>query len=311
MTLAAVLKDIAAAVEDVDRTEPTPLADLRRGRAGAIHFGSARSWFAVWDSVQGLLRDFSMHMVLPAVRLYRDPAFPRAAVPRMIGGFILPNARFLSQFGFPELQRWAETMAAADPADADLDACLAAYGRYANRLHSWIFHYFPWDVADHWPFEAPTAQPRAAAVKPAPRVGPTGDIIRIVFPGLGLSVRAWLSDANPELVAEVKAAMPFTTFIDHASVAGESMFAWAPLLSTAPTPVTERVCDAPPGRIRFSQNTGQKFTIQYGETHETIRVAVLGAVVDDDLPILREIGARVRHATTVTKDLVWMTVRAA
>jgi hypothetical protein len=308
MTLASIVQEIIATVEEADRAEPKPLADLRQGRAGAVHFGSARSWFAVWDSVQGILRDFSMHMVLPAVRLYRDPGFPREAVPMMIGGFILPNARFLAQFGFPELVRWAEAMAKADPADEHLDAALAAYGRYANRLHAWIFHYFPWDVADHWTFSEPLHVDKPIAAKPEPKALPSDDLIRINFPGLQLSVRAWLCRDNPEVVADVKAAMPFTTFIDHASVAGESMFAWSPLLSTAPTPLTERVCDAPVGRIRFSQNTGQKFTIQYGETHETIQVAVLGAVIDEDLPILKEIGSKVRHATTVTKELVWMTV---
>lgn len=311
MTLASVLQEMVATVEEADRREPEALATMRKGQPGAIQFGSARSWFAVWDTVQGGLRDFSMHMVLPAIRLNRDPSFPREAIPKMIGGFILPNARFVGQFGFPELTRWAEAMAAADPSDPDLDAALAMYGRYANRLHSWIFHYFAWDVADHLPFSAPAKAGKAAASKPAPTVSPTSDRIVIEFPGLGLSVRAWISDANPKLVADVKRAMPFTTFIDHASVAGESMFAWSPLLSTAPTPVTERVCDAPVGRIRFSQNTGMKFTIQYGETHETIFVAVLGAVLDEDLPILRDVGAKVRHATTVTKDLVWMTVRPA
>ncbi|EPX85222.1 hypothetical protein [Salipiger mucosus] len=313
--LAPVLAEMRAAADLADVQEPPVLADLRQGRS-PIALGSARSWFAVWDAVQGQLRDFSMHMILPAVRLYRDDSFPRTAVPRMIGGFILPNARFLAQFGFPELTRWAEAMAAADPRDPDLDAALATYGRYANRLNAWVFHHFPWDMADDWDFTPPPpAAPHAEAPQaPATRAGiaPTDTRITIAFPDLGLSVEAWLADtANPALVAEFRAALPFRVFIDHASVAGESMFAWSPLYSTTPPDVAERVCDAPPGRLRFSQNTGQKFTIQYGETHETIEVAVLGAVQDADLGTLREIGAQVRHATTVTKDLVWMEVSEA
>lgn len=311
--LGPILQEMLAVAAEADRTEPLVLAELRRGR-NAVTITSARAWFAVWDTVHGQLRDFAMHMVLPAIRLLRDPAFPREAVPGMIGGFLLPNARFLRQFGFPELPRWAEAMAAADPADPDLDAALATYGRYANRLNAWVFHYFPWDLADHWDFSAtePAAAAAPAPAKPTAAIEPTDDRITISFPDLGLSVRAWLAtNANPELVADVKRALPFTTFIDHASIAGESMFSWSPLLTTAPIRVTERISEAPPGRIRFSQNTGQKFTIQYGTIHETIDVAVLGAVLPDDLPTLNEIGARVRHATTVTKDLVWMTVAPA
>lgn len=310
MALDALLAEMLAVADRADIEEPKVLADLREGRS-PIHLGSARSWFAVWDAVQGLLRDFSMHMTLPAVRLYRDPSFPRDAVPQMIAGFLVPNARFLAQFGFPELIRWAEAMAGADPSDPDLDAALATYSRYANRLNAWVFHYFRWDAGDHWEFTPPPPQQaETQAHSPAPvEIAPAAPLIRIAFPGLNLSVRAWLAEAaNPEIVADLRAALPFRVFIDHASVAGESMFAWTPLCSTSPVRVAERVCDAPPGRIRFSQNTGQKFTIQYGETHETILVAALGAVFPEDMDTLREIGAKVRHATTVTKELVWMEV---
>jgi hypothetical protein len=318
MTLSPLLSEIRALLAEADRAEPQLLSDLRQGRPGVLHYGSARAWFAVWDSLHGGLRDFSMHMMLSAIRLNRDPDFPRAAVPKAIATFLMPPARFLAQYGLPELPRWIEALGAADAADPEFDACLVALGRYANRLNSWIFHYFPWDVADHWQFTPPghTAAPppvqegAADATGPA-AVAPTEDLVTISFPTLGLSVRAWLSDANPALLADVKAAMPFTSFIDHASMAGDSMFSWTPILSTAATPVTERVCDAPVGRLRFSQNTGQKLTIQYGPIHESIRVAVLGAVLDADLPVLREVGARVRHATQVSKDVVWMTVAAA
>ena len=314
-SLAPIVAEIRSFLEAADREEPGVLADLRNGHS-PIRFSSVAQWFATWDSVQGILRDFSMHMALPAVRLLRDPDFPREAIAPTVSAFVAPNARFLSQFGFPEIIRWAEAIAASDPADPDFDTALAGLARYANRLHSWSFHYFPWEIAERAGFKLPQQRAEESshavtAVSRSAKVIPTGDFIRIGFPDLGKSVRAWLaSDANPELVADVKDALPFTTFIDHASVAGESMFAWAPMVSTAPLRMTERVCDAPRGRIRFSQNTGQKFTIQYGETHETIHVAVLGSVVDEDVETLREIGAAVRHATTVTKDLVWMTVEA-
>ncbi len=317
MTLRPLLADILAQVEAADRAEPVVLADLRAGRPGVLHFGSARAWFAVWDSLHGGLRDFSMHMMLAAVRLNRNAAFPKSAVPLAVGTFLMPAARFLAQYGFPEFPRWIETLTEAPADDPDFDACLAGMARYANRLNSWIFHYFPWDVADGWNFapaerNAPPPVLKGPAETAGPvNVAPTNDLIRISFAGPDLSVRAWLSDCNPDLVADVRAAMPFTSFIDHASMAGQSMFSWTPVFSTAPTPVTERVCDAPVGRLRFSQNTGQKLTLQYGPVHESIRVAVLGAVLEEDLPVLKRVGETVRRATQETKDIVWMTVEPA
>ena len=302
------LNEMLATVAAADRTEPPVLAALRRGRS-PIRFDSTRTWFATWDAVQGLLRDFAMHMVLPAVRLHRNPEFPREAVPATIAGFLLPNARFLAQFGFPELPRWAEALAAADPGDPNLDAALSAYGRYVNRLNAWAFHHFPWDRP-----EVTVAE--AAPVKGPPEIeadlAPTEDLIRITFPDLGVSVRAWLAvDGNPELVADVRAALPFTTFLDHASTAGDEMVAWVPLFSTALPRLTERLCDAPAGRLGFSQSAGQQFAIQYGRSVDLFEVAVLGGVLAGDLATLREVGAKVRHATMVTKDLIWMTVAAA
>lgn len=91
-------------------------------------------------------------------------------------------------------------------------------------------------------------------------------------------------------------------------VTGESIFAWAPMASTAPIRVREEIRKAPLGRLRFSQRTGQKLIVQYGLTKETILAPVLGGVVQEDVHKLAEVGKAVWNATYRTKELVWLTV---
>ena len=98
---------------------------------------------------------------------------------------------------------------------------------------------------------------------------------------------------------------------DHAVVSGRSMYAWAPLVSVAPAPVTERICDAPAGRLRFSKATGMKLVVQYGPTTEPLTVPVLGTVGAGDLDILAKVGRAVWDSTYMTKEPIWLTVELA
>lgn len=91
-------------------------------------------------------------------------------------------------------------------------------------------------------------------------------------------------------------------------VTGDSMFAWAPMASTAPIHVKEEIRTAPLGRLRFSQRTGQKFIVQYGETKETIFAPVLGGVCEEDLGKLKTVGAAAWDATYRNKNLIWLSV---
>ncbi|KAG8213831.1 hypothetical protein J3R82DRAFT_10554 [Butyriboletus roseoflavus] len=76
-------------------------------------------------------------------------------------------------------------------------------------------------------------------------------------------------------------------------VSGESMYAWVPLISTAPVQVKERQCDTPVGCIRYSQDTGNKMIIQYGEVTEDIETPVLGEVKAQYAPQLKQVGQAV------------------
>ena len=89
------------------------------------------------------------------------------------------------------------------------------------------------------------------------------------------------------------------------------MYAWTPLVSTAAIRVRERICDAPVGRLRFSQSTGQKLIVQYGPTTEDLAQPVLGEIAGADADKLPEVGRRVWSSTYETKELIWLTVTLA
>jgi hypothetical protein len=112
--------------------------------------------------------------------------------------------------------------------------------------------------------------------------------IWISWPLLDVRVGAELADdANPELCDEFWRALPFGIVQSHPVVSGSSVTMWLPYLSSAPTPVRESIVDAPVGRLRLSQATGSKLSIQYGKGLEPATQAVLGQVDADPAMLLR------------------------
>ena len=85
-------------------------------------------------------------------------------------------------------------------------------------------------------------------------------------------------------------------------VSGASTYAWTPLVTTASAPVKERQCDAPTGRLRFSQATGMKFVMQYGIVTEDIETPVLGEVLPEYHDVLRDVGNALWDSTYHTKE---------
>ncbi|MED6167520.1 hypothetical protein PIB30_003492 [Stylosanthes scabra] len=116
------------------------------------------------------------------------------------------------------------------------------------------------------------------------------------------------TNENPELCNDVLKELPFTVVQDHAVVSGESMYAWAPVISTAPVHVKERHTDAPVGRIRYSQATGNKIIVQYGEMTEDIETPVLGEIMPQYLDKLLEVGRAVWKSTFHTKEIILLTI---
>jgi hypothetical protein len=216
--------------------------------------------------------------------------------------------------GFETAVRAAKRLeaAAADEVPRDLwIAAMTSYVRYVNRLDAWSHHYFPWYLGEQF-----TTDPTDEPITPPAATGGTlsceGPRIRLTWEPLGITVHATLAaNLNPELVEEVLAEVPFRVSQEHAVMAGESMFAWTPAVSLAPVRVRERVCDAPAGRLRFQQASGQKLVVAYGPTSETVNAPVLGVVDAGDVGLLPRVGAAVAESTFSTKDLIWLEVARA
>ncbi|MCZ7503073.1 hypothetical protein O8C52_26395, partial [Agrobacterium rhizogenes] len=98
---------------------------------------------------------------------------------------------------------------------------------------------------------------------------------------------------------------------DHAVVSGESMYAWAPVVSTAKVNVKERQCDAPVGRIRYSQGTGNKVIVQYGEVTEDIATPVLGEILPEYADDIYKVGRAVLESNFGDKKPIMLTIELA
>ncbi len=127
--------------------------------------------------------------------------------------------------------------------------------------------------------------------------------IRIAWPDLQMEAVATLAeDKNPMLCEEFWNALPMESIMNNAVVTDGSMYCWVPMLCHADIQFKERIDLAPIGRLRYSQNTGNKFIIQYGQCNENIYGAVLGMVDSDYIDIIRRVGMEAMKAIFLTKQ---------
>lgn len=124
--------------------------------------------------------------------------------------------------------------------------------------------------------------------------------MKIEWPEIGsVAVADLADDLNPTLCDELWSKLPFTVTQEHPVVSGSSLTCWVPYLSKADVEVNESIVDAPVGRLRFSQKTGSKISIQYGPGIEPAMQGVLGKVRDGDIEVLAAVGE------TVWNNLMW------
>lgn len=136
-----------------------------------------------------------------------------------------------------------------------------------------------------------------------------GRLIDIRWPELDVTVVAELADEqNPEMCEEFWQDLPFKVMQAHPVVSGESMYAWTPTISTAPVRLRERIIDCPIGRLRYSQSTGNKFSIQYGKGLEPLAQPVLGMVLPEYHHLLPVVGKAIWTNLFFAKDQIFVEV---
>lgn len=138
-----------------------------------------------------------------------------------------------------------------------------------------------------------------------------GRLIDIAWPQLNVKVVAELNDErNPELCEEFWQQLPFKVTQAHPVVSGASMYAWTPVVSSAPVHHREMITDCPIGRLRYSQSTGNKMSVQYGKGQEPLAQPVLGQVLPEYCHLLPAVGKAVWNNLFYEKDVIFLEVSA-
>jgi hypothetical protein len=316
----ALLCEISAASRALLKAEPEEINSIRTGNH-KVRAGAGGQYFTTWDTAHGMLRDWACGGLYPLLRLAEsnETGLTPPQLLEIWQATAYKYSTYLGYSGFDTLhsfERRAYAVCAAHPDTDTVIAMLREVVLYANLLTGWSHHYFPWGVGAGMRYaeasEAPSggsALSTAVASTDAP-TGFEGPRIEITWEPVGVRAEAVLaSSLNPELVEEFISALPFTILQEHALVSGESMFAWTPLVSTAPVRHNERICDAPIGRLRYSQNSGQKFIVQYGLTTENLAAPVLGQIIPEHRAGLAAVGEAAWRNTLDRHEDIWVSVR--
>ncbi|CAH1671745.1 MULTISPECIES: DUF3830 family protein [unclassified Chelatococcus] len=137
-----------------------------------------------------------------------------------------------------------------------------------------------------------------------------GRLVDIAWPELGIVVVAELADEdNPELCEEFWQDLPFKVMQAHPVVSGESLYAWTPTISTAPVRLRRRIIDCAVGDLRYSQATGNKFSIQYGKGLEPLAQPVLGKVLPEYHHLLQGVGKAIWTNLFFAKEQIFVEVK--
>ncbi|KAL3512627.1 hypothetical protein ACH5RR_025344 [Cinchona calisaya] len=309
-SLIDVVKSMLQETEAIRDKEPEEIRALRTGTLSS-RAGTNSQYFTTWDFVNGIIRDQSMSWY-HFVELAEDNTFSLHHICKVINLIDHPCSNFLRYTGFPKLGSLAAALRKHLPSASTRQQAVEAvrsFCAYINLLTAWSFHYFPWNLGEQFRYDNHVQPHVHADLSRRVHITTNGTEIMLTWEPLGISVNAFLAtNENPELCDDIIRVLPFRVLQDHAVVSGESMYAWVPVVSTAPVRVKERQCDAPKGRIRFSQITGNKLVIQYGEVTEDIETPVLGEIVPEHRDRLDEVGRRVLQSTFDTKDLIWLKV---
>lgn len=257
-TLTAVVEALFAETTAIRTTEPEEIRKLRTGSLDN-KVGTNGQYFATWDFANGKLRDYSTYTWYPLLQLAEDPSFSIEQVCNAINKFDHTYSNYLRYSGFPKLGRFALALRLHLPSATTREQFVLAvrtYYAYTNQLLAWSFHYFPWSLGAQFIYQNPD-HPATSLTDLARRVHVReGRRIKLTWEPIGITADACLAiNENRELCNDVIAALPFTVLRDHAVVSGESIYAWTPVVSTSKIQVRERQCDAPKGRLRFSQTS--------------------------------------------------------
>ena len=244
--------------------------------------GAGGQFFSTWEFAWGLLRDLPMGVWYPLVQFTDDKNYSDAQIVDLMKKLNGPFIPYLCYNGFIEMANFFDaTVELAKGANReDLRLLTHSFLRYFNWYTSWAIFHFDWEAGKHHTYDAflAIATPKVDLKRQVHIT--SGQKIKLSWKILGITAYAYLaSKENPALCEAFAKALPFEALHVHALVSGTSSYVWAPMVTTVDTPVKERQCDAPIGRLCFSKATGMKLIVQYGPVTEDIQTPVLGEIL--------------------------------
>jgi hypothetical protein len=291
-----------------DKTEP---ADLKALRTGNIPIGVSNQYGSTWEFVWGLLRDFPMGAWYPIVqfcdKLSSDDSYlyTTEQIADLMMTLSNPYIPFLRYVGFAEMADLFDGAMIFAPAAtrAELRRFARSFLHYLNRYTSYALFYFDWKImGEKYTYNStlPAAIPNTSTSRTE-----TGQKIKISWSTLGFIAYAYLdTHNNPDLCAEFIQMLPFEALHVHVLVSGNMSYTWVPGVITASVPAKQRLCDAPIGRLFFSQATGMKMMINHGHVSEDLEVPVLGDVLPQYHGMLAQLGGALWKSTYETKEVI-------
>jgi hypothetical protein len=118
--------------------------------------------------------------------------------------------------------------------------------------------------------------------------------LRFLWPQLEIAIHvAVLDDLNPDLSHKLWAACPFASIQSHAVGAGQQIYFPTRLVLPRPdSAFTEPMNEQLPGRVNF-EPFFQYLSINYGPVSEAVPAWPIGQVIEQDVPLLATLGARI------------------
>lgn len=129
--------------------------------------------------------------------------------------------------------------------------------------------------------------------------------IEIEWPSLNARITATLLDnKNPELCDDLWNNLPFKTLQEHGVITGQIIYCWTPIISVCPYHYAEKYTEAPEGRVFYSQQTGNKIVIKYGDCSEDLSQSVIAQINPEDMEILKRVGHQIWDSLFYTKKKI-------
>jgi len=115
--------------------------------------------------------------------------------------------------------------------------------------------------------------------------------VKMTWPELGITVPFKLEDEiNRELCEEFWDQLPLVAVQEHGTVTGKIIYSWVNMLSFAPVHLAQLHNESPVGRVSYSQGTGNKVIVKYGECSEDCYAPALGIVAPEYFKDLDTVG---------------------